>query len=203
MSVVLVDCEKYVMDILNAARETYGTINFPLFKAGGITEAVKAAALSVMATIYDTPGHRYRDLALELRAVMNGELLKGAIGAVLIDSEKGTAVKPSKLTRLKANRGSLTTITGGRYYCVEGHIVNFIGADAVAETLKALSGSDFDCPSEYEGAVISGGAFFAFPKEGTNTPAATMFREAHFEYLKMIREGKTDMPAFNPFGQVS
>lgn len=202
MAITLADIEAQVKARLNATTQdaSYGaTPDNPLFKNEEIRDAVLAAARAVMQAIYDNPNHRYRAEVIELQAVMQGQVFKGPIGAVYIDGDLGTKISNAKLRKYRKATVSLTTTTAGAgygYYAIEGKIISFIGSNCQVETMKDnLSGSDFNVPDEYYGAVLAGALHFSFSKQGQNVEAAGVYGQTFAKMLDMISSSAVSVPA--------
>lgn len=204
MSVDLTAVQSKVTSMLNADRGDYGGGSVvPHFPDGDIQEGVNAAALGVMMAIYDTPGHQFRAAAMNLFAFTDGSLITNAIGGLLIDGVAPVKISASKMRRFKTNRLGLTTIAGGGYTTVQGRIINFIGSAGLVETLKTLSGTDFNCPDAYEPLCVSGGFFLTVMKQGSNVQAGEAHGKFYMDGLQLIRKGATAISPPTFWGSVA
>lgn len=201
MAVSLSEVEDLVLSIINASSETYGTSDDPLHPDAEIVAAVKASALNVIGAILESSSSRRRAEFLSLLTIPADGLVKGSMGAILIDAELGTKISPSKLRRYKANINLLTTISGRGYFSTEEHIIRFIGSAGQVVTIDDSSGTmQNSVPDEYFWAVVTGALALAFPKEGSNSEIALGFGGLHKSMIDAIRMGQADVIPVSPYG---
>lgn len=204
MAVTLSEVEDLVLSILNAS-PTYGAASDdPLHPDGEITAAVKASALAVIGAILDAPNHRRRAEFLSLASIPADGLVKGSIGAVVIDDDLGTKIHESKLRRFRNNVASLTLISSGGYFSIEDHVIKFVGSDGEVQTIDDSSGTlSSQVPDEYFWTVVAGALALTFPKEGSNAEIALGFGNLQSNMLDKIRAGATDVTAVTEYGTKS
>lgn len=197
--------------ILNAATDTYGTLNDPLRLDTEIKDAIKAADREVAQVIIDTDGHRRRadfavlqDVTSTIGGSGNSGLIAFPIFAVQIDGKPAKFVPPDTFRDLTVTTSfgaaPLTTCVG--FYTVEQQMLGAIYSSSVkVQIIKYTepAGDTLASPEEYLMAVVCGALAILFPKEGAYVEAATHYASLFGKSLDLIRSGASAMPAVGPF----
>lgn len=207
MAISITQVHDFCLAILNAATDTYGTVNDPLRFDTEIKDAIKMADRVVAQAIIDTPGHRRAAEFAVLEDVTSTVGTSGSSGvipfpiyAVQIDGKNATYVRPDRWRLLANNALNLTTNVG--YYTLENQELGAIYSSSVkVQRLKYVepAGDTLASPEEYLGTVTAGALAYLFPKEGAYVQAADHYAGVFETQLKMIREGQTVMPGMPGF----